>query len=78
MDITSNDCEIVLKLDVESSEYDILESMIETKTIDKIKTIYCEFHTQYMVGESKDVFLNRENKIKEYMQTNNIDFHLWD
>ena len=73
-----DDCEIVLKLDVESSEYDILESMIETKTIDKIKTIYCEFHTQYMVGESKDVFLNRENKIKEYMQTNNIDFHLWD
>lgn len=73
-----DDCEIVVKLDVESSEYDIIESLIETKVIDKIKTLYCEFHTQYMVGESKNIFLARENKIKEYMQTNNVDFHLWD
>lgn len=77
-ELYENGSEIILKLDVESSEYDILESLIETKTIHKLKTIYCEFHTQYMKSETNSNFVERENNILQYVRENNIDFHLWD
>jgi len=71
------DCQIILKLDVESSEYDILESLIQTKTIHKIKKMYIEFHTEYMVdGEIKNILLKRENQILEYLKNNDIDYVL--
>ena len=75
--IISNGNEVVMKLDVESSEYDILEKMIETKTINKIKKIYCEFHTQYMIPEDRKAFLPRENSILNYIRENKLDFEIW-
>jgi FkbM family methyltransferase len=35
---------IVLKMDVESAEYDLIPRLIETKAINKINEIYVEFH----------------------------------
>lgn len=72
----SND-NIVLKLDVESSEYDIIEYLIETKTIFKLNKIYCEFHSQYMKDETKKKYLQRENNIIKFMEENKINFQLW-
>lgn len=68
---------IVLKLDVESSEYDILENLIETETIFKISKIYCEFHSQYMNQEDKPKYLQRENFILNFVKTHNINFEIW-
>lgn len=74
---TYKNCEIIMKLDVESSEYDILEKLIESKTIHEIKNFYIEFHTQYMKeGENKNKFVNIENRIKQYFYNNNIEFHV--
>jgi hypothetical protein len=68
---------IIVKLDVESSEYDILEHLIETESILKLSKIYCEFHTQYMNEEDKSAYLVRENSILEFAEKNNINFEIW-
>jgi FkbM family methyltransferase len=75
--IYTKDSEIVLKLDVESSEYDILESMIKDETIFKLKKIYCEFHSQYMAEDTKQIFSQKEKKILRFIKQNNIDFEIW-
>jgi FkbM family methyltransferase len=71
------DCEIIIKFDIESSEYDVLEKLIETKLIHKIKKIYCEFHTQYMNEKDRQIFVPREQKILKYISDNNISLELW-
>lgn len=35
---------IVLKVDIEGSEYDLLERMIEQRSIERIATLFCEWH----------------------------------
>lgn len=71
--------EIYLKLDVEGSEYDILEKMIENKTILCLKKLFVEFHNQYISAEKlKEYDLqNRKNKIMEFIEKNNINFQIW-
>ena len=68
---------IVIKLDIESSEYDVLEHMIKTETIFKVKKIYCEFHSQYMNKEDKSSFKKRENNILDFMRDHGINFEIW-
>ena len=69
--------EIIVKFDIESSEYDVLEKMISFETIFKVKKIYCEFHSQYMNNKDKKVFNLREKKIMEFISHNNVDFEVW-
>jgi len=69
--------ELVIKLDIESSEYDVLERMINSKIIFGVKKIYCEFHSQYMNSRDKEIFKPRENKIMKFVHDNNIDFEIW-
>lgn len=67
----------ILKLDVESSEYDILESLMSSNQIFKFSKIYCEFHTQYMKPETKLQYQLREDDILKFIQINNIPFENW-
>lgn len=69
--------EIILKLDVESSEYEILKSMINKKTIFKVKKIYCEFHSQYMRTPEKENHRKLELEFLDFMKKNNIEFVEW-
>lgn len=69
--------QIIIKFDVESSEYEILKSMIEKKTIFKVNKIYCEFHSQYMKSPEKEYYENLELKFLDFMKNNNIEFVLW-
>ena len=69
---------IVLKLDVESSEYDILESLIKRKIIFKLNKIYCEFHSIYMNQNLKNEYEVREKNILNFVKENNIDLELWE
>lgn len=74
--VSGND-EIIIKLDIESSEYDVLEKMIQSKLIFKVRKIYCEFHSQYMDRKNKKNFEKRENSILSFVKKNNICFELW-
>ena len=69
--------EIWVKLDIESSEYDILDKLIATGSISKTSKIYCEFHSQYMKEPAYSQYLARENQILAYVTNNNISFELW-
>ncbi len=54
---------IVLKLDVEGSEYDILEDLIATEVISTISKVYCEFHGQWLNESYKQREIEIKNKI---------------
>lgn len=68
---------IILKLDVESSEYDILEYLIEKNTLIKLDAIIVEWHEKYMLKEDQEKFLIRKNKILDFCKSNNIKIFDW-
>lgn len=74
-----SDFETYLKLDVEGSEYEIMEKLISDETIFKIKKVYVEFHEQYMSNEfiEKYDFTNRKDKILSFLTQNNIEYQIW-
>jgi FkbM family methyltransferase len=59
-----DDCYIIVKLDVEGAEYEILEHLIKTGTINKINELYVEFHDNF--------FNTSSNNIKEKLNSLNI------
>lgn len=75
--LVADNTEIIIKLDVESSEYAILEKMIETGTLHHVTKMFCEFHSQYMKPPEKILYEQRENQIMRYVRDNNIAFTLW-
>jgi len=49
---------IVMKLDVEGSEYEILNRLLKTKQMDKFSKIWCEFHPHKIrFGLTKHILL---------------------
>ena len=68
---------IVIKFDIEGSEYDILEKMILNKNkIQNIKHMFIEFHSKYMEPKIKTKYLIRENYIKKQLKKIS-GFTLW-
>ena len=57
--------EIVVKMDIESSEYEVLDKLIFDKTINLIETLFVEFHG-YTFSEEKINFY--KEKEKEYFK----------
>jgi FkbM family methyltransferase len=47
------DSNIICKMDIEGSEFQVLRHLIKEKTILRIKEIYIEFHERFMPSESK-------------------------
>ena len=67
-----------LKIDIEGSEYNVLERLIETKLIHNIKNLYVEFHDQYMEDSFLTDILDLQNKIIDYIKTNTkIELYFW-
>ncbi len=56
---------IVVKLDIEGSEYDVLESLIETGTIFYINDLFVEFHSSFFEN-SKEIVV-KEERIKSFI-----------
>jgi FkbM family methyltransferase len=70
---------IFVKMDIEGSEVDLLESLIKNNTINFIDVLYIEFHSQYMHGALAQITKSREKKIIQYIKSNtNIGLRLWD
>jgi len=69
---------IIIKFDIESAEYDVLEKMIETGTIKDVKKIHCEFHTSFMDEKDKHLTVPREENIIKYCKDNRINLERWD
>lgn len=70
--LNPEDHSIILKLDVEGSEYAILEDMRQSNTFGKIKKLYIEFHEWARTPEyqSNVDWIN-------YFKENNIEYNWW-
>jgi FkbM family methyltransferase len=71
----SKDDNIIIKMDIEGSEYDTLEKMIETGAIEYVNTLVVEWHSRYFTN--KDEILEREKKISEKIKNSNILLETW-
>ena len=71
---TCEEDSIVLKLDIEGSEYEILEDLLDSDyEIHRIKRVYCEFHERFLPERVGHAHLLRE-RLKEA----NVDIIDWD
>jgi len=70
--LNPEDHSIILKLDVEGSEYPILEDMRQSNTFGKIKKLYIEFHEWARTSE----YQNNVDWIN-YFKENNIEYNWW-
>ena len=69
---------IIIKMDVEGSEYDILENLNKNiKDIKNINHIFIEFHTRFFSDRYKSKFMQREKMIKKNLKLNKINFSNW-
>ena len=69
--------EIIVKMDVESSEYDILEKLINDKNIKLIDRLFVEFHSNWMKeSKVKDTYILREKKLIETLPLF-TKLHIW-
>ena len=66
---------IVVKMDIEAAEYDALEDMIASGSIDKVSHIYVEWHSEYFVADKRSKVLAREIMIKSYLSDKQTDWH---
>ena len=64
---------IICKMDIEGSEFQVLRHLIKEKTITRIKEIYIEFHERFMPAESKET----EDQLKEIIQNMGVKVHTW-
>lgn len=66
---------IVVKMDIEASEYDALDDLIQTNFIHKIDHIYVEWHSQFFSAEKLGNIRLRENKLKAFLSSKLTDWH---
>ncbi|MDC1148764.1 FkbM family methyltransferase [Pelagibacteraceae bacterium] len=69
--------EIILKIDVEGSEYKILDNMIKKNLFIKIKLIIIEFHSQYMKYNISQKYKKKEKIIKKILSKKKINCIEW-
>jgi len=72
---TSEYSTIIVKMDIESSEYDSIEDLISTGAIKNIKHLYVGWHSQYYSDNKKREILSRENKLKKALASKLTNWH---
>jgi FkbM family methyltransferase len=68
---------IIVKMDVESAEYEILEDMIENKMAGLINVLLVEFHSQYMDDFNKKKFEVIEKTLIRSLSRQGCRVFLW-
>lgn len=76
---------IYVKMDIEGAEFEVLNHLIETKTIKLIKELYCECHGRFQFPieehknkETKDKIFAIENELKNKVEECGVKFYFWD
>jgi FkbM family methyltransferase len=71
----NHDDYILIKMDIEGSEYDVLEQCIKEDVLKIINCINVEFHSWQL--QNKNALIIKEQKIKEYCAKNKIIINGW-
>lgn len=79
-----NNPEIFVKMDIEGAEFEVLEYLINEKTIGFIKEIFCECHARFRFPleqqnnyEIKRQIKNIEQNLKLHVEKHKVVFHFW-
>jgi len=64
---------IICKMDIEGSEYDVLRYLIKENSISLINELYVEFHERFIEHESKET----ESDLTEQIQSFGVKVHNW-
>jgi FkbM family methyltransferase len=65
--------EIICKMDIEGSEFEVLRHLIKTGAINKIKKLFVEFHQNNTENENVDTVMELVNTIV----SKNVQLQLW-
>ena len=64
---------VVVKLDVEGSEFKIVRKMLQDNTIRLVKELYCEWHTPYIKNETEET----ERQLIQQVADTGVRIHRW-
>lgn len=67
------DSNIICKMDIEGSEFQVLRHLIKQETIIKIKELYVEFHERFMPSESEET----KNYLINVIQNMGVKVNIW-
>jgi FkbM family methyltransferase len=66
---------VLIKMDIEGSEYPIIDQIIETGSYKLINDFYCEFHSRFF--ENKEHYDQKEFEYIDFFNKNRINFEKW-
>lgn len=69
----SSEDNIIVKLDVEGSEFSIVRKLLEDNSLSLIKDLYIEWHTQYMSSEN----IQTQNELIQKIYESGTRHHFW-
>lgn len=79
VDFIKNNCSkddyVVIKMDIEGSEFLVLDSFINQLDTELIDKIYVEFHERFF--DDVETYSRKKEYYKEYFLKNKIDFNEW-
>jgi FkbM family methyltransferase len=73
--VTNEEDFVLIKMDIEGSEFDVLDSLIESGDFKLIDEIYVEFHERFF--DDTIFYINKKNTYKKIFEENNIIFKEW-
>ena len=68
---------VVVKMDIESAEYDVLPDMLDSGTIDLVTLLYLEFHSRYMAEPDRTTYLRFERELLDQLDSTATSVRLW-
>ncbi len=68
---------IVVKMDIESAEYEVLDHLLSEGTITHIDYLIVEFHSQYFDVAHRQRYRALEQQLIQEIKRRGVDFTLW-
>ena len=68
---------VFVKMDIEGAEYDVIEHLLETGTIDRINVIAVEWHAHKFAEPLRTKYFNVEKRLRDYSLSNRIRVLDW-
>lgn len=75
VDVANQEDFVLVKMDIEGSEFDVIESLIETNSYTLIDDFYCEFHERFF--ENEEEYVNKKKYFKEIFIEKGVDIQEW-
>jgi len=74
-EVASPDDFILIKMDIEGSEFSVIDKLIYDNNLQYINDIYIEFHEHFF--ENKDFYMNKKESYINLFQDKGINFSQW-